>query len=1615
MFKKEVPNSHYLPPYKKYNRFNKINACLIALLALLLMSAAAFGQGGAASLSGTIQDASGGVLPGASVVVRNVDTGIETRATSNDRGIYNFPNLPVGTYELTADAAGFSRSTRSGIRLTVGATGRMDVSMAVAGTVTEIAVTGTVESVILEAGTSTGTVMSEDVIQSIPMVGNNVMDLINILGGVTMNTSDAVWGGLSQEFAGVNSRQVNITRDGMSMNELRYASGINSASNVNQEMVGEFKMVLSPVDAEMGRGAGQVQMTTRSGSNAFHGTATWSNQNTALDARDFYHKLNDTPKMWRNLNNYMLTGSGPIVKNKAFFFVTWEQQFSRSRTPVTAKVMTECAKKGIYRYVEGWQPGPATESNTFTPPPTSYTRPSVDMDGKILLGGTFYNSESNTPVSFDPAPLRYESVFGPLDRSASWWSQFIDPNNAQGVYGDCGVLPFRGMSGEFGTTSAWDTRDWGSGKAYHYQYDPTGFVDKFTNGVEGMMQMPPVNNWLIGDGLNYAGHRWTRAVTGEGGYQEGTGGDPDRKAVTFKLDYNINNEHRLSGTYSYEHHRIDDSWQTWPSEYGGYGGSMSRKPQSFLISLTSTLRPTLLNEFRFGLTRPYAMTDAPIDWNHRDAILEMMNALLPTGSGSPYFGGTSAQDLSILLGVGEGQAAFYNDNYGGIGSANTSHWYGGGYIRDSWGGFDPRWTTADTITWMKGAHSFKGGIEWRRQKSVQDATGTHAGPGTGGGSLSRYPLVFGGAITAVTERRRGVLGQYAPGGANDDGVSWRGLPPNAQDGGINNAQSTVYTTPYAMMTYFSGAISNTRQWFFQIPDKTADNNSRWNRLGDDEWLERSIYKNQEIHMFFKDDWRVTNDLTLNLGVRWEYYGVPHAEGGLSLGLVGGATVGAFGISEPNFDNWMKNRTYVKTAPGVRPDPVTKYQYIGPGSDHPDIMLFNRDLNNFAPHLGFSYQLPWFGKGLTVLRGGWSVSYGQINTFDQFATSLRVSGAAVPSYPANYGGHGDRFDINDTAYYMDITSLPSILPLNGELISDLFNVYPMRPFEVGRFGSSIAAHDENIRNPYTHNFNMSLTRNIGRSLTVDVRYIGTMSRKQIPSPSTFNLNQGNFLDNNLQHELEIVRAGGQSAVINSIVPTGTYVAGATLTGSDQLRATSSGTYSNLAAGAFNSVAATLATAAGLLPTSFAGEQGMVARSGCLPEDRTGYMDAFRANPNTLLQINDTTFPCQYGTPWNYFYTNPQNGTMWTYNATEGNYHSMQVQTTLRPTRGLSFQATYTWSRNLSTASWTNYMEDRDYGLGGQHRTHQLNTYGSYDLPLGANGFLFRDVSGIFKKAVEGWQLSWITAMSSGQPINASGASTMWGNSYSVLVRPDLWDEKGGRTSETWDGDKFIGGKYFGDQYMKVMDRGICNPNEMYGDIGAANTLYNQYCERIYQSSPGVYAYELRGSAPRALALASGRLDSSGSMIPERYSSLEEALRYDPNAQMDIVGVDPATGAPIYENPPIVVFRNANQIDYDGGKYIGNYKSGRVTGPGFLTFDMAMSKSIEFMEGKRLEFRVDAKNILNHATPTQYTSASYGGRFMSISAPSVAINGTGVFGSLPYKAGHRTFQARLSLRF
>jgi len=292
--------------------------------------------------------------------------------------------------------------------------------------------------------------------------------------------------------------------------------------------------------------------------------------------------------------------------------------------------------------------------------------------------------------------------------------------------------------------------------------------------------------------------------------------------------------------------------------------------------------------------------------------------------------------------------------------------------------------------------------------------------------------------------------------------------------------------------------------------------------------------------------------------------------------------------------------------------------------------------------------------------------------------------------------------------------------------------------------------------------------------------------------------------------------------------------------------------------------------------------------------------------------------------------------------------MQAQVTMRPTRGLSFQTSYTWSRNLADRGLSDYRQGaaRDYYLSDQHRSHQLTSYGTFDMPFGANGFIFRNATGTFKKAIEGWQVSWIASMTSGVPGSISGASRLWGASNVDLVRPDLWDNKAGKV--TW-ANKADQGYFYGDKRYVYTTDPQCS--------GVSSEL--TWCG-------------FQGFGLNALAL-----DNNGT---QKYEA----------------GVD------------TIVFKNAAP----GTR--GNYGMNTLAGPGRWSLDMAMGKSIEFMEGKKIDFRIDAQNIFNHATPSN-SSTQWNARFTSIGNPNLALNSGSEFGVLGTKGGHRTFQAKIRISF
>jgi len=1555
MFDKSILKEHSLPPptpKKQINqRFHKTGARLIiALLSLVLLSATAFGQS-SASLGGTVMDASRAVLPGAEVTARNDATGVESKTTANNAGVYNFPSLQSGTYTVAVELRGFQRNIKTDVRLGAGSQIRLDFDLAVAGTTTEVEVTSTTEHMILEAGSSTGTVLQEEALKQVPLVSNDTMELINIMGGVIRSENPTFYGDL-QTFAGVAGNNINISRDGISVNEIRHNSGITSPARLNPEMVGEFKMILSPVDAEMGRGAGQVQMTTRSGSNTFHGSGVWNVQNTALDAFDYNAKHMApeliTPRQWRNLHNYTLSLSGPIIQNKTFFFVTWDQAIARTRTTTYSTVLTPCARKGIYRWLSNTRSGnaalvnPSIDTSFQGPNPgRSAYRPVVNADGTPRYQYEFPNTSNLQEFAGKTVTetLQFQSVLGPLDAAVR---NGINPLTCDGYLTANAEAPIP-INANFGVTGTWDN--------YRTQYDQSGFISRFSN------LMPLPNDYQRGDGLNTAAYRWTRRGNGGATIFGGSLYDDNRKAITVRIDHNINSAHRIGGTYSYESNYGDDAERTWPEANGGYGGLIERKPQTFTVTLTSTLLPTLLNEFRMGAHRTDTMTyEALGNPQTKDKMSAVLLELIDTTDSSrfPRYNG-----FEIVAGPGGNNTSGGGANmlFHPLGN-NSGPYSSRGIMPVTWGGQDTRWTFGDTATWMKGVHAFKGGVEFRAQKSFQRNNGAISG------SVGNTVASIRGGVM------QGDVGDYSPNrtlalsGVDSAGNAyWPNMPKGSLDyvrAGESllypaAAASGNYASAYNLLTYLTGSIANINEYFYAVDS----NHPRWNLISKGELERTADLRNREFAFFFKDDWKANASLTLNLGVRYEYYGAPWEANGWAAGVKDGMT-GAMGASGGDLSTWMPSLSTLLST-GVNGD--TKYRteqvLVGPNSPNPNLSVHGADYNNFAPHVGFSWQLPWFGRGQTTLRGGYSISYTKISNFDTtFGYSAVISQAPGLQYNYTYSGHQGDAVLNQGCLpgqpygtcYLNYDNFGRLMPLYDEQNGWVGYSAANQPqilyaHAIDRREMTLQLYDPEIRTPYIQNMTLSLTRQVGRNFTLDVRYIGTLSRKGMASTSYgLNLNVPNLINSGLMEELIKVRAGGDSAIFNNYIKPGTLFAGNT-NGSAQIRSMYA---TNMATGNLQAVLNSLATA------NF-GNNTMGCNGRCINPSGT------RGN---VLRYG--------GAPENLIYANPQFAAVYVKrNQDHSNYHSMQAQVTMRPAHGLNFQATYTWSRNLARSVGTALTDYRnwtgDYDLAQMHRGHQLNLNGSYTLPFGPKGYILRNTTGAFKKALEDWRLGWIYSATSGAPYGLAGATTLWANGTLNQVGP--FDRKQGKVE--WD-DEAGWGLYYGkDKYDRIID-------PMCTDVN-------------------VVAESLRSNC---------------------VSGLRALVEVDNNKE--IAGYKNWTSAGGYTNPVrgTIIFQNAKPGER------GNFRPNSLYAPGRWSLDANLGKSVEFMEGKRIEVRIEAQNVFNHATPTGRGSgmfdsggSSIGSRGSTISNPTVTVNTTEPipFGQMYSKGGHRTFQGSIRLSF
>ncbi|MBL8220711.1 MAG: TonB-dependent receptor, partial [Bryobacterales bacterium] len=836
-------------------------ACLIPFVLFLHALSA---QTTDATLSGTISDSTGAVIPGAAVSAQNARTGVTHDTKTNSSGAYLFASLPPGVYRVSAAAPGFRKAVFNEVALEVSARVTLSTALELSAGAEVIEVNADAESTLGYATSSVGGMVTGRKVLELPLTTRNALGLALTQAGI-----------VGDNFAGARIGTLNIQVDGINVQDARINSGVASTIFPSTDRVEEFRVIVSPVDAELGRGSGQVQMITRSGTNEFHGSVFNFHRNTVLNANTWFNNqrgvgANGQPVSPRNFlirNQFGGRIGGPVWKNRTFFHFLYEGQRIRTKNAVTTTVLTQTARQGLYRFFPGVQNG---------------------------------NANSNSPV--------------------------VD---AQGN----AVRPAR-ATGDLQTASV-------------FGRDPNRMAADSTSVISRHLAMLPLpNNFLTGDGLNTAGYTWSRR------------GTDDRNQINIKIDHFLNGNHRLAFSLSRDTEAAYNGFmpQNTPDSPGG---NNAQNDMVTSLTLTSTLRPNLVSDFFAGALRPKIYFNAP--WQLADA------GLLASVNTQPY-----ALDMITVtdpINIG-------NDPQGRI---------------------SPNYQIGEKISWLKGKHNIKFG--------------------------GRAYFVSTNGFNSFDVMPRVVLGA---GGAPVTGIN--------QIPGIGLNQAGAQN----LLLDLSGSVGTVRQAF----NSPGGANPQF-LAGEGK---QRTWREREYAFFFQDDFKIRPDLTLTLGTRYEYLGVPWDANGRTAGLVGGSA-GIFGISGTTFADLYR--------PGRLAGSPTRLELVGPNSPNPSRGIYGKDFNNWSPVVGLAWNIPFFGKGKTTFRAGYSMG------FERHALRL----IDVVS--------GDQPGLRSVANFQSSSALnlgTIRLPLTP--VGAVLEEVPLTDRT-----QTVRTYDSGLRTPYVQNWNASIDRQL----------------------------------------------------------------------------------------------------------------------------------------------------------------------------------------------------------------------------------------------------------------------------------------------------------------------------------------------------------------------------------------------------------------------------------------------------------------------------------------------------------------------------------------------------------
>ena len=632
-------------------------------------------------------------------------------------------------------------------------------------------------------------------------------------------------------------------------------------------------------------------------------------------------------------------------------------------------------------------------------------------------------------------------------------------------------------------------------------------IDPVWVGPQLLTRLPLPNNWTVGDGLNTAGYQFQRR---ESGIDGATGQSPsaNRDHLTLRFDYQINDKNKVNFVMSREHDGGVSSQSGQLFYPAGYIGDVQRRPRFYSAAWTNVITPSLLNEFRFGYKRDTWEGSSAFDQGggysgvSSDSLTQSAKdarASFPTINGQFQYIAPSNTFLGTQ--VAAGATTTTNGQYAQMNVASPRLTY------------SPMIQFADTVSWNRNSHAFQGGFDLTREYSQSS--------NSGGTQTTRPSVSLGVGPTQVP---------------NINSTNFGGL--NAND----------ITTAQDILANLAGTVASiSQQYWINTPTDT-----NWSDYTKNVFFYREHHANQWAS-FFKDNWKVTRNLTVNLGIRYDFYGTPYEIHGL-----GGKVVN----------------------PLPSTGQLTTIKFVNANSPNPDETIYNNDWNNFAPSIGIAYQVPWF-KRSTVLRAGYGINY----TFAVDFLGLNTNIGNVPGTILNTA--------NPVSGYVNIQGLAAsgLLPVSTQ------GAQPFAPVPLTNRSAALNPYDQNLRTPYIQSFNATIQREITSSLTVDVSYIGNKATKLVTGRQ---INDVNIVDNGFLNAFNATRAGGNAplfdTLLNGVNIGGVGVVGQNgLTGSSALRRFTT-TNAFIANGQVGNLANFLNTTAAL-----GGLPGTILRKNNLPEN------------------------------------------------------------------------------------------------------------------------------------------------------------------------------------------------------------------------------------------------------------------------------------------------------------------------------------------------------------------------------------------------------------------------------